>query len=710
VFPFSVILFFRMATARPDISTPAAKRAAQARLLMLSARLPWHSVWQSDLAALLAATRVDASVTGAAERVAWSARIGRFFGVRATEPTGDVQADSVPIRTEFERADPDTHRAAEALLRELFLRYTPDARAELHPSSLWSPVIAFAQLKEGDAARRTLLDGARAIVIKQQDYDTVFTEHGALGNVLRDFFVQQLNGLLVGHTLNELVDRYATAPTPHFAYLLDWALLPRRTDTPAGVLARADFARPVQYVVEEAGGARTLVDACAQFTVGPLLAITYELLHALEAFWLCLGGVHNDLNPRNVLVKDVSAQRASYADAAWAYSRANIEGPVVLPAAMHRNQFIEIIDFGYSRCWAATAAAGEDRVHDATVVARQHRGLVGPEDWKREVYPRGEFWSIRARDPVRSRDVRCLGITFLWATDFARLAAPTPAGGAPDTYAQTHREHFISLVGFMAHTRFCFQMFGNVVADTRVRISDVTPSMEYETLQAWTRCYGTYSASADSYGSRELLQGTLTLNALLQKHVALRNQFTKIFNDYLLSDRAEEWLKISSPAGRTEFATPTDCLDLSLWEPLRVLHERDLPQPTVPVANVTASQVLRDPVRNRLDVPLAEIPARHRRFLGVRPTGAGTFGPPRDDDGDTDDDEDVGARLLQGCARAADGTAAPLPFCVYCEQPAQQWARFAADERPVCGLVCARLVQQQARMRGLQDAALGTGL
>lgn len=98
-------------------------------------------------------------------------------------------------------------------------------------------------------------------------------------------------------------------------------------------------------------------------------------IQAMEALMLC-GGSENDHHPGNVMIRDVEAPSV-YAGCDWVYRL--LGGRLIrIPAAVHRNEFIEIIDF--NRATFIPTATRPASFDEAAVSAKARAAFRGTYD------------------------------------------------------------------------------------------------------------------------------------------------------------------------------------------------------------------------------------------------------------------------------------------------------------------------------------------
>lgn len=744
---------------------------AEHGLERLAAMQPWDSVTQ-DIDKLCGDTPWTHGDTPEEERREGSKRIAAFFGL-TLNPKGHVlfpkseKSPAHPLMHEFRGMTPEQR---ETLARMTDVMESSYGDVVFDPAS-WSkatsgmaPMLA-PRIAIKDPIRRTLLSGGAAVVVKAYDVTAGIEPSDERS---RDRLLEMLNGVVMGHAVNEMMSGYSTVLSPHFTYLLDWFIAPvgfnegrwRRgtaatvvdevappvpsrvapgktvsaaksaastagwnispspwssvgSGSSSSVRSRSGFSgdesdtddapppptlpgpKIFQYLVEENAGRWEFSDVGGAGKMSPRMihAMLAALLLALEAFWLTMGGVHFDLHGANYRIVDLSAGNSIYRGVPHVYGRPNDDALFVIDANAHGDLFPVIFDFGRARGWVRTSKEDDGVGGDA----HQHTVLMGVPDGA--FSPDEENFGISRRNPQLHRDVQTLAASIICFVDFATVLDKYRS---PEELSDFRR--MVSMVGYMFHVRYVVLMMHDFVREllgNPQRLTDPGRRRDYEDLDAVLGQFrAKYLASADAvdrFGSKAQFDATLEFNRLFFHDGLFSAVYNHLQYSHIICDKSAENLRnLPQKGGRTEFASPSDCLDLTdAWAPFRHSDKNGaLPGDAVLTGLVKPSQVMRDPVANNLALKDRDIPASHRRFLPKTTTTTTRKGA---------------ASPLPGQGRMDalewGGASMGAPACALCERPAS----LELSARPgthVCSAVCGQmLLMHEATLASLSSSS-----
>lgn len=600
--------------------TPQERRHYEVSFRKWSKGRPIGSISQ-DVYDLARDYPTHATDTDEDERRAGSGRLSRFLGLLVHPETGTIALDREhPIEFDHKTSEliQGYARAVHASIQETYDNAPWDRTMWKYHITASAPHVATFAAKIGDPMRRALFSGDARVVFKAYDIGRMATAWEKPQSTKRKYLLSIVTGIMVGSALNELTSRYSTCITPHFARILDWAVLPRNIFPLGSIPVQNRDALPLQAVVEENAGDMDFHQILPTATLGNLVSIAYQLIHALGVAQLALGFCHNDFHVGNWRIKKLPPNGSvPYANAHLAYGMPNTPGFVVLPPSMHGNLFPRIIDFGSSRCFVPKEEEPElvgDEEH-----ASKHTVLVGPEDGAYS-QKRVERFGIARRNVNWSRDTQVLGHIYLCYVDFRDLER------RPGFDRQLYGR-LVSLVGLMVHTRYYVTRLRAVLkaatpASEKV-IRAVPGSMVARVNYLWERFYSGYARGMDAFGSPILSEATLALNSLIHDGTGggpeLRNLLNEMLYSVFVSDKSacERQAYMSPNEGLHLVPTPVDCLALDeMWAPLMHTEAKGaLPADTVLAGILKPSQVLRDPLRNDSTAADTDLPPSMARYL-----------------------------------------------------------------------------------------------
>lgn len=660
------------------IISPKMRKAASKRMKRVADLQPWKSITQ-DVKKLVEDTPSMYNDTYDEERAVGSERIRRFLGLEVSDHNGYVLSMAAGskathrIMAEFADMSPEQIIAVDEMSRMMEGLYgakIAQTKAWVSMSTGTAPALA-PGVNVADNARKTLLANNTRVVVKAYNIGMIVE---AKSSRTRKLMMEVINGITVSHGINDMIHGYSSVLSIHFATIVEnfiapggpsggaWAsavesvssgssssssssnsdssLWPASNSsresseevytTPAGSepmpsssLGAADLPSVLQVVVEEYAGAYEFFKADFQqrATASNYLALFFQLLHGLSAFQLSMGGVHFDLHAGNFRIDDMGRGTSIYRDATLAYSMPNVEGLYVLPPHVHGNFRAVIFDFGRARAWVPVASTGND--HGQTTLGADvhyHPVLMGIEDGDQEIEPNIETYGVSRRNPQWGRDVQTLGNSVLLYLDLAKLESSVKARG--DAEEMAHFDAFVSLTGYMCHSRYVVDTLLDDVSSTKK--SSATNTKAYKSLLGLKNEYiDKYPASCDTPGTPIHRKLTMKLSALIHDPKSgVGDLFTKRQYASIVCRYAPENLNTITVHSnqRAVFATPMDCLLLdTIWASLRHTDKNGpLPANTILAGHIKPSQVMLDPLRNDTSIEYDQIPESHRRFLPPR--------------------------------------------------------------------------------------------
>lgn len=192
-----------------------------------------------------------------------------------------------------------------------------------------------------DPDMRALADGRDTCIIKSQ---ALIVEDPADPGKRNKAVFEFTNEVMVSRMLNGLVTAFQHTVTPHFTTFLGCFAAP-------DVLEHSSTVKPTRiYSLYERANlsveAVLLEDLRTEDarTVERTSGIIFQTVSALQAAMATAGVAHNDLHTGNVMIRDVKG--TVYADRPWGYKLLAEAEFKFIPAAVHRNEMVEIIDQG----------------------------------------------------------------------------------------------------------------------------------------------------------------------------------------------------------------------------------------------------------------------------------------------------------------------------------------------------------------------------
>lgn len=184
--------------------------------------------------------------------------------------------------------------------------------------------------------------------------------------------------------INKLVYFDGSMITPHFAFTVDWWLQKSSGNTKLG-----------QIVIEENAG-RTLhsvlEDKQTNISLDFIKSIFFQVLFSLLAAQKKFEFVHGDLHTENIMIRDPPD---SMKDKPWKYVINNQE--IVIPVAAHKNNMVEIIDFGCSS--ANVTGSGKNKVRFGNIFARRTNNDTDTKDFSFDA----RYCSMRVFETIRGK-------------------------------------------------------------------------------------------------------------------------------------------------------------------------------------------------------------------------------------------------------------------------------------------------------------------